>query len=222
MMKVLKLNQTELHPTDQLCVALGYFDGLHTGHQVVIEEAVQYAKAHEMKSAVMTFSPNPNVILRKLTCEHLLTPPCEKQRLLAEFGVDYLIILTFNEDLAVLGAVDFIERYLIELNVKYVSTGFDFRFGKRGEGSVELLKRYEDQFTLNITDKKEIEGEKIGATQIKSYLAVGNVEKANDMLGRPYTVRGTVISGQQKGRQIGFPTANIGLNEPYIIPKNGV
>ena len=132
------------------------------------------------------------------------------------------MILTFNEELASLRAIDFIERYLVKMKVEHVSTGFDFRFGKKGEGSVELLRQYPEKFSLNVTDKKEIEGEKIGATEIKSYLAVGNIEKANEMLGRPYTLCGTVISGQQKGRQIGFPTANVATTEAYIIPKNGV
>lgn len=221
-MKVLNLNQSAFNQTDALSVALGYFDGLHLGHQLVIKEAVDYAKKQGVKSAVMTFSPNPNVILKKLTGEHLLTPPHEKLRLLTEQGVDYLIVLTFDEMLASLRATDFIERYLIALNVVHVSTGFDFRFGKMGEGSVDLLNQYPEQFSLKVTDKKEIEGEKVGSTQIKSYLAVGNIEKANEMLGRPYTILGTVISGQQKGRQIGFPTANVKLSEAYIVPKNGV
>lgn len=221
-MKVLSLNQESFNPKDRLSVALGYFDGLHTGHQLVIKEAIEYGKSRGLKSAVMTFSPNPNVILKKLTCERLITPQTEKIRLLKQLGVDYLIILTFNEDLASLGATDFINRYLIEMNVAHVSTGFDFRFGKKGEGCVELLQKYSDQFSLNITAKKAIENEKIGSTQIKSYLAVGDIKKANEMLGRPYMIAGTVVSGQQKGRQIGFPTANVGLNEPYIIPKNGV
>ena len=193
-MKVLNLNQTSFNSEEGLSVALGYFDGLHIGHQLVIKEAIEYAKKNGLKSAVMTFSPNPNVILKKLSSEHLITPPTEKVRLLTELGVDYLMILTFNEELASLRAIDFIERYLVKTKVEHVSTGFDFRFGKKGEGSVE----------------------------IKSYLAVGNIEKANEMLGRPYTLCGTVISGQQKGRQIGFPTANVATTEAYIIPKNGV
>lgn len=221
-MKVLNLNQTSFNSEEGLSVALGYFDGLHIGHQLVIKEAIEYAKKNGLKSAVMTFSPNPNVILKKLSSEHLITPPTEKVRLLTELGVDYLMILTFNEELASLRAIDFIERYLVKMKVEHVSTGFDFRFGKKGEGSVELLRQYPEKFSLNVTDKKEIEGEKIGATEIKSYLAVGNIEKANEMLGRPYTLCGTVISGQQKGRQISFPTANVATTEAYIIPKNGV
>ncbi|MTL67739.1 bifunctional riboflavin kinase/FMN adenylyltransferase, partial [Turicibacter sanguinis] len=167
-MKVLNLNQTSFNSEEGLSVALGYFDGLHIGHQLVIKEAIEYAKKNGLKSAVMTFSPNPNVILKKLSSEHLITPPTEKVRLLTELGVDYLMILTFNEELASLRAIDFIERYLVKMKVEHVSTGFDFRFGKKGEGSVELLRQYPEKFSLNVTDKKEIEGEKIGATEIKS------------------------------------------------------
>lgn len=221
-LKVIHLENNEVEINDQLSVALGYFDGLHRGHQAVINEAVTYAKQNGIKSAVLTFSPNPNVVLKKLTSELLLTPYQEKVRLLTEMGVDYLFILAFNEVTASIKASEFIQTYLIDLNVRHVSTGFDFRFGQRGEGSVELLRTYQDEFTLNVTEKCGIEDEKIGATQIKSYLAVGDVKKAAEMLGRPYLLTGTVITGQQKGRQIGFPTANLGLTEAFVVPKNGV
>ncbi len=221
-MEVIHLEQVKIKNNPPLSVALGYFDGLHLGHQAVIKEAVTYAKEHHMKSAVLTFSTNPNVILKKLSSELLLTPHLEKVRLLDEMEVDYLLILPFNETIASITATEFIQRYLIDLNVRHVSTGFDFRFGQKGEGSVTLLETYVEQFTLNVTTRQEIEEEKIGATEIKSYLAVGDIEKANAMLGRPYSLTGIVISGQQKGRTIGFPTANLGAEEAFIVPKNGV
>lgn len=221
-MEVIHLEQGKIKNNPPLSVALGYFDGLHLGHQAVIKEAVLYAKEHQLKSAVLTFSTNPNVILKKLSSELLLTPHREKVRLLQGMGVDYLLILPFNKTIASIKATDFIQRYLIDLNVRHVSTGFDFRFGQRGEGSVTLLETYLGEFTLNVTTKQEIKDEKIGATEIKSYLAVGDIERANAMLGRPYTLTGTVISGQQKGRTIGFPTANLEAEEAFIMPKNGV
>ena len=205
-----------------IAVALGYFDGLHLGHQAVIKEVVDYAKAHQMRSAVMTFSPSPNIFLKKLDSERLLTPYQEKVSRLTELGVDELIILPFNETLANMRAIDFVERYLIQYGVAHVSTGFDFRFGRMGEGEVELLRDYSDQFSLNVIPKYELEQEKIGATEIKRYLADGNIKKVTQMLGRPYRMHGMVVSGQQRGRQIGFPTANLQLSENYVIPKKGV
>ncbi|MDE5978349.1 MAG: bifunctional riboflavin kinase/FAD synthetase [Turicibacter sp.] len=205
-----------------IAVALGYFDGLHLGHQAVIKEAVEYAKNHQIRSAVMTFSPSPSVFLKKSEHVSLLTPNGEKVRLLKSLGVDELWILPFDEELANTRAKDFIERYLIQQRVVHVSTGFDFRFGRRGEGEVELLKTYQNQFNLSITSKYELEDEKIGSTEIKSYLAEGQIKKVTQMLGRPYCIRGKVVTGKQKGRQIGFPTANLQLTEDYVIPKSGV
>ncbi len=220
-MEVIRLNLTK-KLTTPISVALGYFDGLHLGHQAVIEEAVSYAKTHQMRSAVMTFSPSPNVFLKKLTSNRLLTPYQEKVRLLTKLGVDELIILPFDEVLANMEATDFIEQYLINQGVAHVSTGFDFRFGRKGEGDVALLATYAESFTLNVTAKCELEGEKIGATEIKRYLSDGHIEKVTQMLGRPYQLHGTVVTGQQRGREIGFPTANLKLSEEYVIPKKGV
>lgn len=220
-MEVIHLNLTK-KLDEPIAVALGYFDGLHLGHQAVIKEVVEYAKAHQIRSAVMTFSPSPNIFLKKLESDCLLTPYQEKVRLLNELGVDELIILPFNEELASMRAIDFIERYLIQYGVVHVSTGFDFRFGRMGEGEVELLRHYSDQFSLNVIPKYELEQEKIGATEIKRYLADGNIKKVTQMLGRPYRMHGMVVSGQQRGRQIGFPTANLQLSENYVIPKKGV
>lgn len=220
-MEIIHLNLTQ-EVVKPLSVALGYFDGLHLGHQAVIKEAVDYAKAHQMRSAVMTFSPSPNIFLKKLESHRLLTPYHEKVKLLNDLGVDVLMILPFNEELAKMSAEEFVKRYLIKQGVSHVSTGFDFRFGKLGEGEVELLGTYSNQFSLNVTPKYELEHEKIGATEIRHYLAAGNIQKVTQMLGRPYCLKGRVVTGQQRGREIGFPTANLQLSEEYVIPKKGV
>lgn len=220
-MEVIHLNFTK-ELGKPLAIALGYFDGLHLGHQAVIKNAVDYAKANQIRSAVMTFSPSPNIFLKKLNQHHLLTPYQEKVKLLHQLGVDELIILPFNEELANMRAVDFIEKYLINHKVAHVSTGFDFRFGKKGEGEVLLLQSYSNQFSLNVTPKCELEDEKIGSTEIKRYLADGNMSKVIQMLGRPYRLHGKIVTGQQRGRQIGFPTANLQLSEEYVVPKKGV
>ncbi|MGL4338509.1 MAG: riboflavin biosynthesis protein RibF [Turicibacter sp.] len=221
-MDVVNFTDKALQVEGPISIALGYFDGLHLAHQEVIGAAVAYGREHHIKSAVLTFSPNPNVILKKLDCEHLLTPHTEKVKRLAELGVDYLIILPFDEKMAQMGADDFIQTYLIGLNVLHVVTGFDFRFGKFGEGDVSVLKRYSSEFKVTVIEKRELSSEKIGATQIKGYLAVGNVEKVSHMLGRPYRLTGTVVTGQQKGRLIGCPTANLHLLDSFICPAKGV
>ncbi|HAX72609.1 MAG TPA: bifunctional riboflavin kinase/FMN adenylyltransferase [Firmicutes bacterium] len=221
-MEVIYYEGSPINLDTPLSIALGYFDGLHLAHQEVIERAVAYGRKHNLKSAVMTFSPNPNVVLKKLESDHLLTPPTEKVRLLETLGVDYLVILPFDETLAQLSATDFVQKYLIDLGVLHVATGFDFRFGRMGEGDTTFLQQYPNSFTMSVIEKRELHDEKIGATQIKNYLSNGMIEKVNLMLGRPYRITGKVVTGAQKGRTIGFPTANLALEAPYVIPKKGV
>jgi len=205
-----------------VAVALGYFDGLHTGHQAVISNAVDYAKKNHIKSAVMTFSTNPKRFLNKSLATNLLTPLTEKTELLEQLGVDLLLILPFNDEIAKMKPDEFIKEFLIEQGARYVTTGFDFRFGRNGAGNSYLLKNYEQIFGLNIVPKMELNALKIGTTQIREYLSQGDVNKAHHMLGRPYSLTGIVVKGRQKGREIGFPTANIKINEEYVIPKEGV
>ncbi len=208
--------------TDQLSIALGYFDGVHVAHQCVIEKAVANSVAHQRKSAVLTFSPNPNVVLKKIEQTTLLTPFSEKTRVLTNLGVDYLIIVPFTKDLAHLEPEAFISHILKPLNVKHVVTGFDFKFGRLGLGTVETLKQFTSLFSVEVVDKQMVENEKIGTTQIKAYLSKGDVTMVANMLGRPYRIKGQVVTGQQKGREIGFPTANLALSEPFEVPARGV
>jgi len=205
-----------------MAVALGYFDGLHMGHQAVILNAVHYAKQHHIRSAVITFSINPKFFLKKLATPYLLTPMSEKIAILKKLGVDQLLILPFDETIACMKPEDFIKKYLIEEKVCYVSTGFDFRFGKNGAGNITLLEKYEEVFKLDVTPKLRLGTTKIGATQIRDYLLQGDVQEVCQMLGRPYSLSGMVIKGNQKGRSIGFPTANIELKEQFLVPKKGV
>ena len=217
-MEIIHLNTKANQP---IAVALGYFDGLHLGHQAVIADVVRYAKANNMTSAVMTFSTNPKLFLNKLPTTKLLTPQSEKIHLLKQLSVDQLMILPFDEEMAHMSATAFIANYLIQQNVGYVAVGFDFRFGHQGAGDIHLLQEYQE-FKLSVVPRQNVAEIKIGTTGIRKYLEVGEVAKVAAMLGRSYSLTGTVIKGNQRGRTIGFPTANLRLDEEYVIPKKGV
>ncbi len=220
-MKVIMFNEST-HLSDELSIALGYFDGIHCAHQLVIQQAVSHAQKNHLKSAVLTFATSPNVFLKKRTQETLLTPLPEKIRVLRQLAVDYLIIVPFDDVMATLKPVDFIQNILMSLNARHIVTGFDFRFGHKGQGDVVLLQSYQQQFSLDIITKRELNGEKIGTTEIRQHLAKGDIRMVNEMLGRAYRLSGKIVSGRQKGREIGFPTANLALDDKYEVPARGV
>lgn len=220
-MEIINLNKDNFSK-EPLAIALGYFDGVHLGHQAVILNAVRYSRKHQIKSAVLTFSINPKHFFNKVGSTDLLTPKEEKIKLFQQLGVDQLIILPFNKQLSRMMPDEFIKEYLIAQGVCYISTGFDFRFGRHGAGDVTVLKKYEEVFKLQTTPKLEFGKMKIGTTQIREYLTEGAVEKAAQMLGRPYSLTGKVVKGNQRGSEIGFPTANIRLDEDFVVPQKGV
>ena len=219
-MEIIQLNKATKN--EGVAIALGYFDGLHLGHQAIITDVVAYARVNHLVSAVMTFSINPKVFLKRAEDTGLLTPLSEKLNILRGLGVNQLLVLPFDEQMAKMEPAAFINVYLLNQQVRYVAAGPDFCFGDRGAGNIGLLKEYGKNFSVNVTPKLRLKDEKIGTTEIKAYLEKGQVGAAARMLGRPYALSGTVIKGNQKGRTIGFPTANILVWEDYMIPRAGV
>jgi riboflavin kinase / FMN adenylyltransferase len=217
----LNLNSIKLPP---LSMALGYFDGVHLGHQKVILEAKQQAARLEIKSAVMTFDPHPSVILGK-TDQHVqyITPLKDKIKLIEQLGIDYLFVVQFTQEFANLLPQEFIDQFIIDLNVKHVVAGFDFSYGRMGKGTMETLPFHSRrQFTYSVVEKFTSDNEKVSSTRIRKYLKEGRTGELPHLLGRFYTTSGTVIHGDKRGRTIGFPTANCEINEEYIVPPVGV
>lgn len=227
-MEVIKLNfplnidKTTLPP---LSMALGYFDGVHLGHQKVITEAKRQAEKKGYHSAVMTFDPHPSVVLGK-TNKHVqyITPLSNKIKLIEELGIDYLFIVHFTPAFANLLPQEFIDQYVIDLNVKHVVAGFDYSYGRMGKGTMEILPFHSrEKFTFTVVDKLTSSGnEKVSSTRIRQYLKDGRTAELPELLGRFYKTAGTVIHGDKRGRTIGFPTANVETNEEYILPPLGV
>jgi riboflavin kinase/FMN adenylyltransferase len=207
-----------------LSMALGFFDGVHLGHQQVIMEAKKCAEELGLKSAVMTFDPHPSVVLRKKSQHvHSITPLSEKMEIIADLGIDYLFIVHFTEDFANLLPQEFVDQYIIGLHVKHVVAGFDYTYGRMGKGTMETLPFHSrDQFTSTTIPKFTCGDEKVSSTWIRKLLAEGQTEELSHLLGRYYTTSGIVVHGDRRGRTIGFPTANVELNEEYIIPPVGV
>ncbi|MDQ0206300.1 bifunctional riboflavin kinase/FAD synthetase [Alkalicoccobacillus murimartini] len=204
--------------------ALGYFDGVHKGHQYVIKQAVDYANENNMTSAVMTFHPHPKEVLQQLKQPmRFLTPLPDKLAKLAELGVDRTYVVEFNQSFADLLPKEFVHQYLISLGARHVVAGFDFSYGKWGKGTMETLPQHaEDAFSQTSVSKVEKEGIKVSSTALRALLQEGRVEDVPELLGSYYQVQGTVEDGEKRGRTIGFPTANIKLSQRYLIPKLGV
>ncbi|MED3573369.1 bifunctional riboflavin kinase/FAD synthetase [Cytobacillus praedii] len=217
-------HQIEKNDFPELVMALGYFDGVHLGHQEVILQAKKMASEKGMKSAVMTFDPHPSVVLGK-SIKHIeyITPLTDKKAFISELGIDYLFVVHFSKDFAHLLPQEFIDQYVIGLNIQHVVAGFDYSYGRMGKGTMETMPFHSrDQFSFTVVPKLTNNNEKVSSTLIRSLLHQGKMEELPLLLGRYYQTTGTVIHGDKRGRTIGFPTANIQLTGDYIIPPLGV
>lgn len=217
----LNIDKSEIPP---LSMALGYFDGVHLGHQKVILEAKKQANQKGLRSAVMTFDPHPSVVLGKNE-KHVqyITPLADKINLIQELGIDYLFIVHFTAEFANLLPQEFIDQYVIDLNVKHVVAGFDFSYGRMGKGTMEILPFHSrEKFTFTIVDKFTSGDEKVSSTRIRQYIRNGRTTELPELLGRFYMTAGTVVHGDKRGRTIGFPTANVDTKDEYILPPLGV
>lgn len=207
-----------------MTMALGFFDGVHLGHQRVIKTAYEIAKEKGVKSAVMTFDPHPSVVLgRDIKHVEYITPLKEKARQIEKLDIDYLFVVQFTPDFANLLPQEFVDQYLIGLNVVHVVAGFDYSYGKMGKGTMETMTFHSrGKFEFTVVPKLTIGNEKISSTLIRKFIHEGKMEKLPDYLGRFYTTSGIVVHGDKRGRTIGFPTANTDVDDSFFIPPIGV
>lgn len=212
-------------PCSKQTIAIGEFDGVHRGHQEVIARASKSALASHSELAIMTFDPHPRKIIGVEGYDQLLAPNPIKLDLFEKLGIDRTYLVTFNENFMRLSASEFVETILIPLHPETIIVGFDFRFGHKAEGNVDTLcELSKGRFAVEVVRPYLKEGAetKVSSSSIRTALAEGNVAAANLLLGRNYSVHGEVIHGDARGRTIGFPTANLRLTDPYVIPSNGV
>ncbi len=204
-------------------VALGNFDGLHKAHIKVLNNCIDEAKKCGVKSAVLLFCEHPQNIINKRSVS-LLTDSESKMKLLCDAGMDIAYLKHFDEEFMGLSPEEFVEFLVRELNPVALSVGYDYRFGHKAEGDIETLKMLCHQRGIDVIVTDEVtEGDvPVKSTAIRQYLKNGEIEKANAMLGRNFTLRGEVKKGLQNGRKIGFPTANVGVGENIVLPLDGV
>lgn len=194
---------------------LGAFDGLHLGHKKVLGQLLEESRRQQLPSVVMVMEPLPREYFAPMQAPARLMSLREKAEGLRELGVDFLLVLRFDERLRNMEAGDFIERvFLSGLNVAHVIMGDDTHFGHGGEGDFELLRRYsgEHGFAVEPTTTCTVDGERVSSSRIRTLLERGDFAQAERLLGRPYTISGKVIYGRQLGRSLGAPTANIALH----------
>ncbi|QKJ19853.1 bifunctional riboflavin kinase/FAD synthetase [Microbacterium hominis] len=207
--------------------AIGKFDGVHTGHRAVIDRARVDAAALGAKIVAVTFDRNPLALLRPDICPDSLVGEHQKLGLLADSGVDATLMLTFDRRLADLDAQAFVEHVLVgALGVKIVMVGSDFRFGRGGAGTPALLRELGPRFGFEVDVVDDVraidEGRRVSSTWVRELLDDGDVVGAARLLGRPHAVRGQVVHGAKRGRELGFPTANLGADLEGFIPADGV
>ncbi len=207
-------------------VTIGSFDGVHLGHQKIINQLVTVAKNEKLESVVLTFLQHPRNILQDKQNIFLLNSNQEKIFLLEKTGIDNLIILPFNMEFASLSGEDFVKKILVEkIHVKKIIIGYDHRFGKNRMSNIDDLIQFGEKYHFNVTQisAQEINEISISSTKIRNAISTGNIALANKYLGYTYNFTGKVVMGKQLGRTINFPTANIEMNNNLkLLPKNGV
>lgn len=216
-------DQVEIEQQHAYSLAIGFFDGVHKGHQEVIRSAKKVADELAIKTAVMTFDPHPSQLFSGKNIGYI-TPAEEKNRVLESLGVNALFIVSFDWELASLSPQKFIDIFIKGLNIKHVTAGFDFTFGSKGLGTMKDMQELsEGKYGTTVISKVTFNEEyKVSSTEIRQLLSNGDVEAAAVLLGRPFRTFGEVIHGEKRGRQLGFPTANIQTAEEHIVPANGV
>ena len=208
-----------------LYLALGNFDGVHRGHQSLIRQAVEHKNAGHGISAAFIFEPHPAQLLTPDRMPRLLGTPIRKAQLLESIGLDLLIYNRFTRDIASLSPEQFVKHFLVEhLQVKEVFVGFNYSFGFKGQGTPETLIQLGEKygFAVYVTDPVTIDSELVSSSAIRQALEEGRISQAARMLGYHPILDGIVVQGERRGRQLGFPTANVGIEKIFNIPAKGV
>ena len=200
---------------DSLSLCLGYFDGVHLGHQELIKYARKYAK-HIL--GLLTFSKPISTLVDNGKNKSVLTSLDDRFKIISKLGVDYYFVAQIDKEFVKLSDLEFIEM-LRKMHVKEIFVGKDFRYGAQAKGTVSTLKDYFDVYEIDI---KNVNGEKVSTQQIEFLIQEGEIEVANSLLGHNFSVVGSIVSGKHIGSKIGFPTLNLKLSDNYILPKFGV
>lgn len=225
--EIIRLEENFAGDFDQpVCLALGNFDGLHLGHQLLINKAKEIAQEKNIICGLMTFRPHPKqVICNSPDYDSLITPWETKQDILAELGVERVYIVEFNRSVAGLSPDDFIHKYLQEIQAQDLVVGDDFSYGAGGRGRANTLAEAGQTNGFGVTIIPSLmyaDDVKVSSSLIRLFLQEARIGEINQLLDRPLEIRGKVIDGDKRGRELGFPTANLELTDAYLLPAKGV
>jgi len=219
-------NISNFFTDEKTFVTIGTFDGVHFGHQKILEKLVSEAKAAGKKSVLLTFFPHPRMVLQKNAKIEMINTIEERSALLEKTGLDYLIIHPFSKAFSRTTALEFVRDTLVNtLNISKLIIGYDHHFGKNREGNIDQLTEYSHLYDFTVEEilAQDIDDVSVSSTKIRRALAGGNLKTANNYLGYNFMLNGLVVNGKQLGGKIGYPTANIDVQEAYkLIPKTGV
>jgi riboflavin kinase/FMN adenylyltransferase len=215
----------QISSSEKIGVLIGNFDGVHLGHQHLIQKFQAKCQAEGLKSCIVTFMPHPFFIFNPTAISYLISSYEEKRKLLADQNLDYCVEITFDRDFSTLTAEDFLlKNVFIHSGLSVVFAGYDFGFGSGKNGNYELIKKFCQQRKIYSEQggRYELNGEGVSSTVIRNHLKAGEIEAVNSKLGRTFQVSGRVIKGAGRGKLIGFPTANLDFDVQKIIPATGV
>ena len=229
-MKVIEDNFSKILETPSVIV-LGSFDGIHSGHRTLINSARELADKikknqhiKDIEVMVCTFKNHPLSVVNKEICPKLVMSNEEKSILFDKLKVDIVNFMEFNKEFMSISPDEFIKNLKKYYNVKGIVVGFNYRFGYKNLGDVEILKKYSEilDYQLFVVNPVTVDGEVVSSSAIRHNLQEGNIEKANKFLDRPFMLKGYIIKGKQIGRTIGFPTVNLNYDKSFVVPKGGV
>ncbi|MDC1355523.1 bifunctional riboflavin kinase/FAD synthetase [Flavobacteriaceae bacterium] len=207
-------------------VTIGTFDGVHRGHQKIIKRLVTIAGTEQLQALVLTFFPHPRMVVQKDSSIKLINTIDEKANLIQDLGVDHLVVKAFTKEFSRLTALEYVRDVLVNtLHIKHIIVGYDHHFGRNRTANIKDLKEYGAFYGFKVTeiDAQEVGDVAVSSTKIRTALKEGAIKEANQFLGYPFMLNGTVIKGKGLGKTIQFPTANLKIEEPYkLIPKKGV
>lgn len=219
------LNIETYAPAKPSVVTIGTFDGVHVGHQKIVKRLVDYGKKENLRSIILTFFPHPRMVLQKDSNIKLINTIKERGLILDSIGLDYLLIKTFTKAFSRLTAEDFVRDILVkQLNAKKVIIGYDHRFGRNRKADINDLMMYGKTYGFEVEEisVEDINDVAVSSTKIRQAVTEGDIQKANQFLGYPFMLSGTVIKGRGIGKQLKHPTANIAVEEDYkLMPKHG-
>ena len=224
-MKIIKDLQ-EIKRDQNSVITLGTFDGLHLGHQQIVDTVVQKSRQSAGRSFLITFDPHPRKIIPGRNDVKILSTLDEKVVILEQLGMENLFVVNFTIDFSKQSPEEFVEKYLVKgIGLSEVVIGYDHHFGKERDGNFELLQKLGNKFNFSVTliPEYSVDSETVSSTKIRNALLIGDVLKAGKMLGRNYSFKGIIVHGDGRGRKLGFPTANLAVdNEDKLIPAKGI